>query len=101
MLGAAKGRAKAAGAPFRLTVEDIEAVWPKNNRCPALGIPFVRGTHHRVAPGSPTLDRLNNDWGYEPGNIAVISMAANRAKGELTAEQLEQIAAWMRRQGLE
>lgn len=47
-----------------------------------------------------TLDRVNPEWGYTPGNIAVISFSANRAKGSLTAKQLESIARWMRAKGL-
>lgn len=57
-----------------------------------------KGSSHDA---SLTLDRLNNAWGYTPGNIAVISMAANRAKGNLRAADLEKIAKWMRATGLE
>lgn len=49
---------------------------------------------------SPSLDRVNPEWGYEPGNIAVISLAANRIKSSATADDLERVAAWMRLQGL-
>ncbi len=81
-------------------MNDILAVWPKDDKCPALGVPLSVGkqNHH---DGSPTLDRLNNDWGYVPGNIAVISYAANRAKGNMRAQDLERIAAWMRSEGLD
>jgi hypothetical protein len=95
----AKARAVLAGAPFTITKHDIAAAWPKNGRCPALGIRLQHGTRS-VQDASPTLDRLNGDWGYVPGNIAVISHAANRAKGNMTARQLAGIAAWMRRKGL-
>lgn len=86
--------------PCTITPEDIRRAWPEDGRCPVLGIRLVagQGTLHDA---SPTLDRMNGSWGYEPGNIAVISFRANRAKGGLTARELEQIAAWMRRQGLE
>ena len=85
---------------FRLTVDDIIAVWPEDNICPVLGIKMQRGTRENHN-SSPTLDRLNNEWGYIPGNVAVISYAANRAKGNMRAQDLERIAAWMRSEGLD
>jgi hypothetical protein len=67
--------------------------------CPALGKKMSQGKG-QSHDYSPTLDRLNSQWGYVPGNIAVISLAANRAKGAMRAEELERIAQWMRAQGL-
>lgn len=96
----ARDRAARKGVPFTLSVEDVRAVWPADGRCPALGIPLARGTG-RVRPGSPTLDRLIPDWGYASGNVAVISHAANLAKSARTARELEAVAAWMRRAGLD
>lgn len=65
-----------------------------------LGLTLARG-RGKMQDASPTLDRLNSQWGYEPGNIVVISLRANRAKGALTAHELTQIADWMRSKGLE
>jgi hypothetical protein len=58
---------------------------------------YGKGTSHDA---SPSLDRINPAWGYQPGNIAVISYRANRAKGGMRAEELDQIASWMRGKGL-
>lgn len=88
------------GAEFGITIEDIRDVLPKDMKCPALGVAMEAGKKGRPTDVSPTLDRLNNDWGYVPGNIAVISYAANRAKGGMCAAELERIAAWMRAKGL-
>lgn len=101
MYALAKSRAKKAGTPFTISLEDVRAAYPADGRCPVLGITLARGKNSKVIEASPTLDRLNNQWGYEPGNIAVISYRANRAKGGLTARELEQIATWMRSRGLE
>ena len=100
LLKKARERAKYQMLPCRLTEADIEAVWPPDNRCPVLGLPLVRGTGF-LHDASPTLDRVNPEWGYEPGNIAVISYRANRAKGGCSAHELERIAAWMRSRGME
>lgn len=95
----AKNRARKNGERFSITPEDVRAVWPRTGRCPALGIALSHG-HGGMHDGSPTLDRLNAEWGYEPGNIAVLSLRANRAKCNLTARELGKIAAWMRAHGL-
>jgi hypothetical protein len=101
LLEGAKRRAAQMGLPCHLTLEDVRALWPADGKCPALGIPLKSGKDRKTLPSSPTLDRLNNDWGYEVGNVAIISMAANAAKRTLRAQELEAIAAWMRRMGLE
>jgi len=56
--------------------------------------------HGKSHDASPTLDRLNPEWGYTRGNIAVMCYRANRAKGALTADEMEKIATWMRQRGL-
>jgi hypothetical protein len=85
--------------PFSITPKDIRAVLPPRLLCPVLGIRlrFGKGKLHDA---SPTLDRINNNWGYTKNNIAVISYRANRAKGNMHAAELERIATWMRSQGL-
>lgn len=95
----ARARAKRKGIPFTITPDDVRAIWPKDNSCPVLGMKFAR---NKKAPGSnsASLDRMNSLWGYEPGNIAIISHAANRAKNTMTAAELEKISSWMRGRGL-
>lgn len=94
-----KSRAERRGIPFNITVDDIRAVWPEDDRCPVTGVSFETRPGVRRAY-RPSLDRLNSEWGYEPGNIAVISMHANRLKSNASAEELEKIARWMRDHGL-
>ena len=77
-------RAEQTMTPFHITEQDIRAVWPSNGLCPVFGMPLESGVGFSH-DGSPTLDRLNSAWGYERGNIAVISHKANRAKSGLTA----------------
>jgi hypothetical protein len=80
-------------------MQDVRDVYPADGRCPALGTELRQGKA-RSQDASPTLDRMNPQWGYVKGNIAVISYAANRAKGAMRAAELERIAAWMRANGL-
>jgi hypothetical protein len=96
----ARGRARKAGAGFHLTLEDVVRAWPKNGKCPVLGI-RLKAQRHKPGDASPTLDRINPAWGYEAGNVVVMSLRANRAKGGMTAAELAKIARWMRRQGMD
>lgn len=56
--------------------------------CPVLGIPLFPGKG-KLGDNSPSLDRIDNAKGYIPGNIRVISYKANRAKGNLTKEEIK------------
>lgn len=95
----AQQRSRSNMVPFSITPDDIRAVWPIDERCPVFGQLLIRGTGF-MSDNSPTLDRMNSEWGYTPDNIAVISMKANRAKGGLTAVELERIVNWMKSNGL-
>lgn len=44
------------------------------------------------SPMNPSVDRLVNEVSYRAGNICVLSMRANRAKGERTFEEVAQLA---------
>lgn len=89
MLGDARRRAKRAGLPCEITVEDITIP----TLCPVLGIPMTlgRGSPH---DSSPSLDKIVKRFGYVPGNVVVISYLANRIKSNATAAQLMRVAKW-------
>lgn len=93
----AKQRALANGLPFDITVEDI--FLPEF--CPVLGIRLEFGTGAKTGfhPASPSIDRIVPERGYVRGNIAVISMRANKLKSDATTSELERISAWMRSVG--
>lgn len=89
MLKAAKQRAKQQNVPFGLTENDFEIpVY-----CPVLGTLLSRSLGSK-GPGhnSPTLDRIIPSRGYVPGNVVVISNRANRAKNDLSADELRALA---------
>ena len=91
MLRRAKARAKKRGLEFRLTPADIGDL-PKT--CPALGIP-LKTSGGTLEDGAYSLDRIDSNAGYVPGNVAVISYLANRLKNNGTSDQLRAIADWM------
>lgn len=93
MLKSAKERARKAGVPFDLTADDI--VIPLD--CPILGTRLARKLGSK-GPGhnSPSLDRIIPSRGYVPGNVLVISNRANRAKSDLSVDELEALASFYR-----
>lgn len=78
--------------PFSITVADINVP----ERCPLLDTILKVGSGVQT-PASPTLDRIENDKGYVPGNVWVISLRANRLKGDATPDELTRIAAGVHR----
>lgn len=91
MLKNAKARAKKNAVPFSLGINDIHP--PKT--CPLLGIPLCY-FNENAERNSPTLDRIDPERGYVPGNVWVVSFEANRAKNNLSVEQLEMLAKNLR-----
>lgn len=78
----AKTRSSRNGREFTITVEDIEKV--DTDFCPLLEIPIYRypitpgGSGNKlIRPDSKSLDRIDPTKGYTPGNIRIISWAAN------------------------
>ena len=58
--------------------------------CPVLGIELNREVSQRGGQSdSPSIDRIDSSKGYVKGNIWVISLKANRNKGDFTLPQLE------------
>lgn len=55
-----------------------------------LGMPLVRNEGLR-RDNSPTLDRIRNELGYVPGNVAVVSYRANRLKSDASLDELRAI----------
>ena len=94
----ARQRAHEGGLDFTITQSDIRAVWPKDNKCPILGIELeVHQGEHGPQRQSPSLDRVNPRKGYVLGNIAVISYKANCIKqNETDPKVFEAMAAWLR-----
>ena len=83
---AAKQRAKRKNLDFNITPDDI--IIPQ--LCPLLNIPII----HTVGKGqrsdnSPSLDRIDNRFGYIKGNILVVSWRANFLKSDASLTELQ------------
>lgn len=90
-----KQSAKNKGLEFNLDAEYLESIYPKDGRCPVLGIEMEVGCGHRTFC-SPSLDRLNNDEGYVRGNVVWMSWIANKIKGDHSVERLEAVVKYLK-----
>tara|TARA_R110002126_G_scaffold209452_1_gene356044 strand:+ start:439 stop:930 length:492 start_codon:yes stop_codon:yes gene_type:complete len=81
----AKRRALAKGLEFNLKSEDL--TYP--DICPVLGIKLKHGIDvNKGILNSPSLDRVDNNVGYIPSNVIVVSVLANNIKSSATPEQI-------------
>lgn len=79
--------AKQRGIPFALKEADLP---PIPAVCPALGVPFSTG------PFQLTLDRIDNEAGYVPGNVQWLSRRANAIKSDASLHELEAVVSFVR-----
>jgi hypothetical protein len=86
------------GVPFNITLDDVAAAWPANNECPILGL-WLKPAIGGIAPYSPSLDRIEPEKGYVPGNIMIVSSRANTLKNSATVAELEAVLTWMKANG--
>ncbi len=90
-----KFRAKKANAirnGYDWTVTFGELHWPTH--CPILGME-INYFSESVQESSPSFDRTDNNLGYIPGNVGIISWRANRIKNNGTADEHRRIAAYL------
>ena len=89
LLRRTKNRAKKLGRDFNLTLEDVRIP----ERCPIFKTKFVYGDRRLCA----SIDRIDNNKGYVKGNIQIISMRANRMKGDNTIKDFELLLKYMKK----
>jgi hypothetical protein len=85
----ARARSRQYGVEFSITEEDI--VIPEF--CPILETRLTKGNGY--LPNAMSLDRVDNDKGYIPGNVRVISRKANLMKSSLTINILEKLIKYI------
>lgn len=100
MASSAKMRAKKYRVPFNITAQDIRDIWPLDNLCPIIKMPFslfeIDKKGSKRNPMAPSLDRLTPSLGYVVGNIAVISTRANISKSDITDPEIfRRMAQWI------
>ena len=88
--GARKNHIK-RGHSFDLTWEEALDIFPKDNKCPILGIPFVWGDHGQGKDNSPSLDRIHQKIGYHVENMIWVCNRVNSIKRDSDSEELLKI----------
>jgi hypothetical protein len=61
--------------------------------CPLIGIKLDY-SGGKLSGITPTIDRIDPSLGYEPNNIWIVSLRANRAKNDATLAELKAILRW-------
>lgn len=96
ILHLAKQRSKKRGIEFSITENDFEIP----SHCPVLGIELKHNRPGARSRGStnnsPTLDRINPDLGYIPGNVVIISKRANQIKSNAKYEDIQRVLKWLK-----
>jgi len=86
-----KSNATRRGIDFEIEFGDI--VFPTH--CPILGLELDYFTEQGWEENSPSFDRIDPDKGYVKGNVAIISMRANRIKNNGSVEEHQKIVNFM------
>lgn len=82
------------GRDFSITEKDVFIP----EVCPVLGIPLTfglgkgEGQSMMARDSRASLDRIDNDKGYVPGNVVVVSYRANRLKSDAKPSELLRVA---------
>jgi hypothetical protein len=92
-LRASKQRAISKGIVHTLTIEDLQQLFPIDNKCPILGIELEWGFPKET---SPSLDRIDSSKGYYFENCQIISNRANRIKTDATLQELEAVVNYLK-----
>lgn len=90
MIYTMRKRAKERGESFDLTEQDLQ---PAPTHCPVFGVELKYGAGRRQ-PHSASVDRIDPSKGYVKGNVHIISDRANRAKNDLTLDELRRLVAF-------
>lgn len=81
-----------------LTVPYLTAWLHRQSACECCGREFCLQPDGRSkSDSSPSIDRIRPERGYVLGNVALLCWRCNNLKRAATAEELEQVAAWIRR----
>ena len=87
-----KQSARKRGIEFNLTTTDLDYIgFPLT--CPVLGIP-LKWNKGEPQDDSYSFDRKDSSLGYTKDNIEIISFKANRAKNNLSADELKKFSQY-------
>jgi hypothetical protein len=94
MVSNAKIRAKQKNLFFDIDSDYLRSIYPKDNMCPVLNVPFQLGyvdENKKNKDYAPSLDRIIPEKGYVKGNLVFVCNIVNRVKSDSTIETLEKV----------
>lgn len=77
----------------RILDQEVTRAYLKRIDCAMCPITLVAMTHAALAESDWSVDRINNDGAYAPGNLMVMCVKANRAKGAKDFEEVIELAS--------
>jgi hypothetical protein len=96
IIKAARGSANHRGVEFDITEGDLD--WPEI--CPVFPwITLHYPGHYRHDPAGASLDRIDHEEGYVPGNVRVVSLRANVLRKDASSKELYSLAEFYLPQG--
>ena len=90
-----KQRAKKDKVPFNIDANYLISIFPKNNKCPVLGIKMQFGGNDIQI--SPSVDKIIPKKGYVKGNVVWMSYRANSLKTNASIDELKNFAKWIKK----
>ena len=79
-----------------LNTDYLISIFPDDMKCPVLGVDMKWGlVEENYLYESPSLDKINPSKGYIRGNVAWISLRANRIKSNATFDEVMKVAKWL------
>jgi len=95
LLNASKQRAVLKNIEHTLTLEQLKAIYPADNKCPVFGTELQFG-NAGFREHSPSIDKIDPNKGYTLDNVQIISWRANRLKADASINELEMLLAFMK-----
>lgn len=77
----------------RVVSEDVTPAYLRSIDRDVCPVTCLKLTHATGTPSDWSVDRINNDGAYAPGNLAVLSSLANKAKGRKSFSEVLEAAA--------
>jgi hypothetical protein len=81
---------------FNITVEYLQEIFPKNKKCPVFNIE-LKVNSYGPAHHSPSLDRIDNDKGYEIGNVIWVCQKVNQIKTTATPDEIIKVGEFYKK----
>jgi hypothetical protein len=95
-----RSKARSKGVIFSITFEYFMQLAETTIYCPIfteVKLSWGYTINGKATDNSPSLDRINPELGYIPGNCAIMCNKANRIKNNGTALEHRLIADWLER----